>query len=55
MKQENQSGKAPYTRPSIETNDFMVESGIAASMLSSGTNESTQISYDVVGDWTEEF
>ena len=54
MKKENSK---PYLRPEIESNDFMVESGIAASEASywAGQNDNT-IDYTVVGGhyWTEE-
>lgn len=52
MNKENSQGRTAYLRPEIETNDFMVESGIAAS-FSSGIGESTSIDYSVVGEWDE--
>ena len=57
MKKENSKGTKPYLRPVIETNDFMVESGIAASYASGFTDSAgnnTSIDFTVVGDWSEE-
>lgn len=51
MRKENQEGKLPYVRPSLELDDFMVESGIATSFTG---KDQTAVDFTVIGTWEEQ-
>lgn len=49
MRNKNDEGKLPYVSPTVEVDNFTVESGIATSF----NNNQNAVDFTVVGSWRE--
>lgn len=52
MSKKDLKGSLPYEKPSLEFNNFTVESGIATSFA--GSDSKTAVDFTVAGSWEEQ-